>query len=133
AAGSAEHRKLRRVVYGTSAGTIFEAYDFILFGSLAPLISRQFFAGVNETAGFIFALLTFAAGFAVRPFGALLFGRIGDRTGRKKAFLITISMMGLATFGIGLLPTYATAGIVAPILLIALRIVQGLEIGRAHV
>ncbi|MFS8609462.1 MAG: MFS transporter, partial [Gammaproteobacteria bacterium] len=132
AAGSAEHRKLRRVVFGTSAGTIFEAYDFILFGSLAPLISRQFFAGVNETAGFIFALLTFAAGFAVRPFGALLFGRIGDRTGRKKAFLITISMMGLATFGIGLLPTYATAGIVAPILLIALRIVQGLAYGGEY-
>src|SRR5690606_41053272 len=93
-----------------------------LFGSLAPLISRQFFSGVNETAAFIFALLTFAAGFAVRPLGALVFGRIGDRTGRKKAFLITITMMGLATFGIGLLPTYATAGILAPILLIALRI-----------
>ena len=127
-----ESRTLRRVVFGTSAGTIFEAYDFILFGSLAPLISRQFFAGVNETAAFIFALLTFAAGFAVRPFGALLFGRMGDRTGRKKAFVITISMMGAATFGIGLLPTYATAGILAPILLIVLRIFQGLAYGGEY-
>ena len=131
-ADSTEARKLRRVVFGTSAGTIFEAYDFILFGSLAPLISRQFFSGVNETAAFIFALLTFAAGFAVRPLGALVFGRIGDRTGRKKAFLITITMMGLATFGIGMLPTYATAGILAPILLIALRIVQGLAYGGEY-
>lgn len=129
---SVETRKLRRVVFGTSAGTIFEAYDFILFGTLAPLISRQFFSGVNETAAFIFALLTFAAGFAVRPLGALVFGRIGDRTGRKKAFLITITMMGLATFGIGILPTYATAGILAPILLIALRIVQGLAYGGEY-
>ncbi len=127
-----EPRKLRRVVFGTSAGTIFEAYDFILFGTLAPLISRQFFSGVNETAAFIFALLTFAAGFAVRPLGALVFGRIGDRTGRKKAFLITITMMGLATFGIGILPTYASVGILAPILLIALRIVQGLAYGGEY-
>jgi len=131
-APAVETRKLRRVVFGTSAGTIFEAYDFILFGSLAPLISRQFFSGVNETAAFIFALLTFAAGFAVRPLGALVFGRIGDRTGRKKAFLITITMMGLATFGIGVLPTYATAGILAPMLLIALRIVQGLAYGGEY-
>ena len=128
----AENRKLRRVVFGTSAGTIFEAYDFILFGSLAPLISRQFFSGVNETAAFIFALLTFAAGFAVRPLGALIFGRMGDRTGRKKAFLITITLMGLATFGIGLLPTYATVGILAPILLIALRMAQGLAFGGEY-
>jgi len=131
-APSNETRKLRRVVFGTSAGTIFEAYDFILFGSLAPLISRQFFSGVNETAAFIFALLTFAAGFAVRPLGALVFGRIGDRTGRKKAFVITITMMGLATFGIGILPTYASVGILAPILLIALRIVQGLAYGGEY-
>src|SRR5690606_32545361 len=131
-APAVETRKLRRVVFGTSAGTIFEAYDFILFGSLAPLIARQFFSGVNETAAFIFALLTFAAGFAVRPLGALVFGRIGDRTGRKKAFLITITMMGLATFGIGVLPTYATAGILAPMLLIALRIVQGLAYGGEY-
>ncbi len=92
-ATDADARKLRRVVLASSGGTVFEAYDFILFGSLAPLISRQFFAGVNETAAFVFTLLTFAAGFAVRPFGALLFGRMGDKTGRKKAFLITITLM----------------------------------------
>ena len=100
-------RSLRRIVFGTSAGTIFEAYDFILFGSLAPIISRQFFSAVNETTAFIFALLTFAAGFAVRPLGALLFGRMGDKTGRKRTFIITITLMGLSTFAIGLLPAPA--------------------------
>lgn len=125
-------RKLRRVVLATSAGTIFEAYDFILFGSLAPVISRQFFSGVNESTAFIFALLTFAAGFAVRPFGALVFGSLGDRTGRKKAFLITITIMGLATFAIGLLPGYASIGIWAPVLLIALRMLQGLAYGGEY-
>jgi predicted MFS family arabinose efflux permease len=128
----AEKRKLRRIVFGTSAGTIFEAYDFILFGSLAPIISRQFFAAVNETAGFIFALLTFAAGFAVRPLGALIFGRMGDKTGRKRAFIITITLMGLSTFAIGALPTYSSIGIFAPILLIALRMVQGLAYGGEY-
>ncbi len=132
ASGEAETRTLRRVVFGTSAGTIFEAYDFILFGTLAPLISRQFFSGVNETAAFIFALLTFAAGFAVRPLGALVFGRMGDKTGRKKAFLITITLMGLSTFAIGLLPTYDAVGILAPVLLIALRMVQGLAFGGEY-
>jgi MFS family permease len=127
-----ESRKLRRIVLGMSAGTVFEAYDFILFGSLAPLISRQFFAGVNETAAFIFALLTFAVGFAVRPFGALVFGRLGDKHGRKRAFLITITLMGLSTFAIGLLPTYAAVGILAPALLIALRMVQGLAFGGEY-
>ena len=127
-----DYRRLRRIVIATSAGTIFEAYDFILFGTLAPLISRQFFSGVNETAAFIFALLTFAAGFVVRPFGALWFGRMGDRTGRKKTFIITITLMGLATFSIGLLPTYSTAGILAPILLIAARLVQGLAFGGEY-
>src|SRR5690606_10620811 len=131
-AAASDTRKLRRVVFGTSAGTIFEAYDFILFGSLAPIISRHFFSGVNETAAFIFALLTFAAGFAVRPLGALVFGRMGDRTGRKKAFVITITLMGLATFAIGLLPTYASVGILAPALLIALRMVQGLAYGGEY-
>ena len=129
---TAERRKLRRVVFGASAGTVFEAYDFILFGSLAPIISRQFFASVNETAAFIFALLTFAAGFAVRPLGALLFGRMGDRTGRKKAFVITITLMGLSTFAIGLLPTYASVGILAPVALIALRMMQGLAYGGEY-
>jgi MFS family permease len=127
-----DKRKLRRIVFGTSAGTIFEAYDFILFGSLAPIISRQFFAAVNETAAFIFALLTFAAGFAVRPLGALVFGRMGDKTGRKRAFIITITLMGLSTFAIGALPTYSSIGILAPILLIALRMVQGLAYGGEY-
>jgi MFS family permease len=125
-------RRLRRIVFGTSAGTIFEAYDFILFGSLAPIISRQFFAAVNETAAFIFALLTFAAGFAVRPLGALLFGRMGDRTGRKRTFIITITLMGLSTFAIGLLPSYASVGIAAPVALIALRMLQGLAYGGEY-
>ena len=127
-----EKRKLRRIVFGTSAGTIFEAYDFILFGSLAPVISGHFFAAVNETAAFIFTLLTFAAGFAVRPLGALFFGAMGDRTGRKRAFIITITLMGLSTFAIGLLPTYSTIGILAPILLIALRMLQGLAYGGEY-
>lgn len=127
-----EKRKLRRIVFGTSAGTIFEAYDFILFGSLAPIISGHFFAAVNETAAFIFTLLTFAAGFAVRPLGALLFGRMGDRTGRKRAFIITITLMGLSTFAIGALPTYSSIGILAPILLIALRMLQGLAYGGEY-
>lgn len=124
--------KLKRVVFGASAGTIFEAYDFILFGSLAPIISRHFFAAVNETAAFIFALLTFAAGFAVRPIGALLFGRMGDKTGRKKAFVITITLMGLSTFAIGLLPTYASVGLLAPAGLILLRMLQGLAYGGEY-
>ncbi|HEX5420339.1 MAG TPA: MFS transporter [Gammaproteobacteria bacterium] len=129
---ASDPRKLRRIVLAMSAGTVFEAYDFILFGSLAPLISRQFFSGVNETAAFIFALLTFAAGFAIRPLGALVFGRMGDKHGRKRAFLITITLMGLSTFGIGLLPTYAAAGVLAPVLLIALRLVQGLAFGGEY-
>jgi MFS-type transporter involved in bile tolerance (Atg22 family) len=129
---SLEPQKLRRIVFATSAGTIFEAYDFILFGSLAPIISARFFAGVNETAAFIIALLTFAAGYFVRPLGALLFGSFGDRHGRKQAFVITITLMGFATFGIGLLPTYATAGMWAPVLLITLRLIQGLAFGGEY-
>lgn len=127
-----EQSKLRRIVFATSAGTVFEAYDFILFGSLAPIISAQFFSGVNETAAFIFALMTFAAGYLIRPLGALFFGSLGDRTGRKKAFLITISMMGVATFAIGLLPTYSSVGMLAPVLLISLRLVQGLAFGGEY-
>lgn len=125
-------RSLRRIVFGTSAGTIFEAYDFILFGTLAPIISKQFFSAVNDTAAFIFALLTFAAGFAVRPLGALLFGRMGDKTGRKRTFVITITLMGLSTFAIGLLPSYASVGIAAPVALIALRMIQGLAYGGEY-
>ncbi|MES2605606.1 MAG: MFS transporter [Pseudomonadota bacterium] len=127
-----EPQKLHRIVFATSAGTIFEAYDFILFGSLAPIISAKFFAGVNETASFVIALLIFASGYFIRPAGALFFGSMGDRKGRKKAFVITITMMGLATFGIGLLPTYATVGILAPIMLIVLRLIQGLAFGGEY-
>ena len=125
-------RDLVRVVLASSAGTIFEAYDFILFGSLAALISRKFFSGVDARQAFIFTLLTFAAGFVVRPLGALIFGRMGDRSGRKETFLITITLMGGATIAIGLLPTYETAGIIAPILLIAVRLIQGLAYGGEY-
>jgi len=120
------------VILAASLGTAFEWYDFILFGSLAGVISRQFFSAVNETTGFIFALLTFAAGFAVRPLGALIFGRLGDLVGRKKTFLITIVLMGTATALVGVLPTYEVAGIAAPVALIALRMMQGLAIGGEY-
>jgi MFS family permease len=122
----------RRVILASSLGTGFEWYDFFLYGSLAAVISKQFFAGVNETSAFIFALLTFAAGFAVRPFGALLFGRLGDLVGRKKTFLATIIIMGTATTLVGVLPTYHSVGIAAPMTLIALRMLQGLAIGGEY-
>src|SRR5215204_6432367 len=119
-----EHKpwSMKRVVAASSAGTAFEWYDFFIFGSLAQTISKVFFAGLDPTAALIAALGLFAAGFAFRPLGAIIFGVVGDRLGRKGAFLITVSLMGGATFLIGLLPTYATAGILAPILLILLRI-----------
>jgi MFS family permease len=122
----------RRVIFASSLGTVFEWYDFYLYGSLAAVISRQFFSGVNPTAAFIFALLAFAAGFAVRPFGALFFGRLGDLVGRKYTFLITIMIMGLSTFIVGILPTYAAIGIAAPIILIILRLAQGLALGGEY-
>ena len=122
----------KRVIFASSLGTVFEWYDFYLYGSLAAIISRQFFSGVNPTAAFIFALLAFAAGFAVRPFGALIFGRIGDLVGRKYTFLITITIMGLSTFLVGLLPSYASIGIAAPVILIALRLLQGLALGGEY-
>jgi hypothetical protein len=122
----------RRVILASSLGTVFEWYDFYLYGSLAAIISRQFFSGVNETTAFIFALLAFAAGFAVRPFGALLFGRLGDLAGRKYTFLITIVIMGLATALVGCLPTYATAGVLAPVALVSLRLLQGLALGGEY-
>jgi len=125
-------RQLRRVVVASAAGTTFEWYDFFIFGSLASIIAKRFFTGVDETSGFIFALLVFAAGFAVRPLGALVFGHVGDRLGRKGAFIVTISLMGLATFAIGLLPTFDQVGIAAPILLVALRICQGFAIGGEY-
>ncbi|HVO03823.1 MAG TPA: MFS transporter [Candidatus Cybelea sp.] len=124
--------ELRTVVFASSLGTVFEWYDFYLYGSLAAIISKQFFSGVNPTAGFIFALLAFAAGFAVRPFGALIFGRIGDLVGRKYTFLVTITIMGLSTFVVGLLPSYASVGIAAPIVLICLRLLQGLALGGEY-
>ncbi|HVJ34738.1 MAG TPA: MFS transporter [Terriglobia bacterium] len=124
--------ELRTVVFASSLGTVFEWYDFYLFGSLAAIINKQFFSGVNPTAGFIFTLLAFAAGFAVRPFGALVFGRLGDLVGRKYTFLITILIMGGSTFVIGLLPNYAAVGIVAPAILIGLRLLQGLALGGEY-
>jgi predicted MFS family arabinose efflux permease len=122
----------RLVILASSLGTIFEWYDFYLYGLLAAIISAQFFSGVNETTGFIFALAAFAAGFAVRPFGAILFGRIGDLVGRKYTFLVTMGIMGLSTFAVGLLPSYAAAGVAAPILLVALRLLQGLALGGEY-
>lgn len=125
-------REERRVVFASSLGTVFEWYDFYLYGSLAAIISVQFFSGVNPTAAFIFALLAFAAGFAVRPFGAIVFGRLGDLVGRKYTFLVTILIMGLATFIVGLLPNYETIGVAAPAILILLRLAQGLAIGGEY-
>ncbi len=122
----------RRVIFASSLGTVFEWYDFYLYGSLAAIMTKQFFSGVNQTTGFIFALLAFAAGFFVRPFGALVFGRLGDLVGRKYTFLITIVIMGLGTFMIGLLPSYASVGVLAPVLLIALRLLQGLALGGEY-
>jgi hypothetical protein len=125
-------RSHRRVIFASSLGTVFEWYDFYLYGSLAAIISKQFFSGVNETTGFIFALLAFAAGFAVRPFGALVFGRLGDLVGRKYTFLITIVIMGSATALVGVLPSYAQVGVFAPVALIALRLLQGLALGGEY-
>jgi Sugar (and other) transporter len=120
------------VIGASSLGTVFEWYDFYIYGLLATILTTEFFSGVNEVTGFIFALATFAAGFAVRPFGALLFGRLGDLVGRKHTFLITMSIMGGATFLVGLLPSYASAGLFAPIALVALRLLQGLALGGEY-
>ncbi|WP_026091292.1 MFS transporter [Blastomonas sp. AAP53] len=120
------------VIAASSLGTVFEWYDFYLYGLLATYISAQFFSGVNETTGFIFALAAFAAGFAVRPFGALVFGRIGDLVGRKNTFLVTMGIMGISTFAVGLLPSYTSIGVAAPIILVALRLAQGLALGGEY-
>jgi MFS family permease len=120
------------VILASSVGTVIEWYDFYLYGSLAAIISAQFFSGVNETTGFIFALMAFAAGFAVRPFGAVFFGRLGDLWGRKNTFLVTMLLMGLSTFVVGLLPSYAAIGIAAPIILVAMRLIQGLALGGEY-
>ncbi|MBL8557111.1 MAG: MHS family MFS transporter [Hyphomonadaceae bacterium] len=122
----------RKVIAASSLGTVFEWYDFYLYGSLAVSISTHFFSGVNETTGFIFALAAFAAGFAVRPFGALVFGRIGDIVGRKNTFLVTMAIMGLSTFIVGVLPGYEAIGIAAPIALVILRLLQGLALGGEY-
>jgi MFS family permease len=122
----------RKVIFASSLGTVFEWYDFYLYGSLAAIMAKQFFSGLDAGSAFIFALLAFAAGFIVRPFGALVFGRLGDLIGRKYTFLVTILLMGGATFIVGLLPNYATIGVAAPVILIALRMLQGLALGGEY-
>ena len=122
----------RLVILASSVGTVIEWYDFYLYGSLAAIITVQFFSGVNETTGYIFALLAFAAGFAVRPFGAVFFGRLGDLWGRKNTFLVTMLLMGLSTFVVGILPSYAAIGIAAPIILVLMRLIQGLALGGEY-
>ncbi len=122
----------KKVIFASSLGTVFEWYDFYLYGSLAAIIAKQFFSGLNDTSAFIFALLAFAAGFAVRPFGAIFFGRLGDMIGRKYTFLVTIVIMGLSTFLVGVLPNYASIGFAAPAILIALRLLQGLALGGEY-
>jgi MFS family permease len=122
----------RLVIFASSLGTVFEWYDFYIYGTLGVFLAKYFFSNVAPAVGFIFTLLAFAAGFAVRPFGALIFGRLGDLIGRKYTFLITMSLMGIGTFFIGVLPGYATWGILAPVVLIALRLVQGLALGGEY-
>ena len=122
----------KKVIFASSLGTVFEWYDFYLYGSLAAIIAKQFFSGLDPSAAYIFALLAFAAGFLVRPFGALVFGRLGDMIGRKYTFLVTIVLMGASTFVVGLLPSYASIGIAAPIILVALRMLQGLALGGEY-
>jgi MFS family permease len=122
----------RKVIFASSLGTVFEWYDFYIYGTLGPFLAKYFFSNVPPNVAFIFTLLAFAAGFAVRPFGALIFGRLGDLIGRKYTFLITMTLMGVGTFFIGLLPGYASWGLAAPIVLIALRLVQGLALGGEY-
>ncbi|MBL8543806.1 MAG: MFS transporter [Hyphomonadaceae bacterium] len=124
--------KMRQVVAASAAGTVFEWYDFFVYGALASVMSTHFFAGLPDAQAFVFTLLTFAVGFIVRPIGALVFGKIGDSTGRKGAFLITITIMGLSTFAIGFLPTAETIGIWAPVLLVAMRVLQGFALGGEY-
>src|SRR5947199_8568357 len=122
----------RMVIFASSLGTVFEWYDFYIYGTLGVFLAKYFFSNVPPNVGFIFALLAFAAGFAVRPFGALIFGRIGDLIGRKYTFLVTMSLMGVGTFFIGVLPGYDSWGILAPVVLIGLRLVQGLALGGEY-
>jgi MFS family permease len=122
----------RKVIFASSLGTVFEWYDFYLYGALASIIAKQFFAGTDPNTAFIFALMAFAAGFIVRPFGALVFGRLGDMIGRKYTFLVTIVLMGSSTFLVGILPNYASIGVAAPIILVTLRVLQGLALGGEY-
>ena len=122
----------RRVIFASSLGTVFEWYDFYLYATLAPFFAALFFPPGNETAALMSAFATYAAGFLVRPFGAIVFGRIGDMVGRKYTFLVTIVFMGLSTFLVGLLPTFASIGWAAPVLLVTLRLVQGLALGGEY-
>jgi predicted MFS family arabinose efflux permease len=132
AAPAATGQRITLVVAASCAGTVFEWYDFFIFGSLAAIMAAHFYSAAGPSQGYVLALLTFAAGFAVRPFGALVFGRFGDRQGRKRAFLITITLMGLATVGVGLLPDYAAIGMTAPYALVTMRVVQGFAIGGEY-
>ncbi|MBI3675459.1 MAG: MFS transporter [Proteobacteria bacterium] len=132
AAAAQQPTSMGLVIAASSAGTVFEWYDFFIFGSLASIIAKHFFVGVSESQAYLFALLTFAAGFFVRPFGALFFGRFGDRIGRKSAFLVTITVMGLATFAVAFLPDYAAIGVAAPYALVAIRVLQGFAIGGEY-
>ena len=132
AAAAPMTREEKKVIFASSLGTVFEWYDFYLYGSLAAIIAKQFFSGLDAGAAFIFALLAFAAGFIVRPFGALVFGRLGDMIGRKYTFLVTILIMGLSTFIVGVLPSYASIGVAAPVILIGLRMLQGLALGGEY-
>ncbi len=122
----------KKVVFATSLGTVFEWYDFYLYGAMATIIARQFFSGLDEGSAYFFALLTFAVGFVVRPFGALVFGRLGDMVGRKYTFIVTILIMGLSTFIVGVVPNYDSIGVAAPLILIFLRLLQGLAMGGEY-
>src|SRR3989441_6393606 len=119
----------KRVIFASSLGTVFEWYDFYLYATLAPFFAALFFPKGNDTAALLSAFATYAAGFLVRPFGAIVFGRIGDLVGRKYTFLVTISVMGASTFAVGLLPRYETIGLLAPLLLLALRLIHGFALG----
>ncbi|RFC51472.1 MAG: MFS family permease, partial [Verrucomicrobia bacterium] len=125
-------RKHKLVVFASSLGTVFEWYDFYIYGTLAAFFGKLFFPPGNETAGFLSSLALFGVGFSVRPFGALVFGRIGDLIGRKYTFLVTIVVMGLATALVGVLPTYASIGFWAPVILVVLRLAQGLALGGEY-
>jgi MFS family permease len=130
--GTPMTREEQRVIFASSLGTIFEWYDFYLYGTLAVVIGKQFFSNLDSGSQVVFSLLAFAAGFIVRPLGAIFFGRLGDMIGRKYTFLVTILIMGLSTFVVGLLPSYAEIGIAAPVILVGLRLMQGLALGGEY-